>query len=149
MTTAMHVQQIGRALRPSAWHLQQSDPCDETDPKTRMGWKWLEPDNDPCDDWPYISVGGQVAFIAGFDFSYSDRVNLNAAYGKFGGRDIDFIVIDECHHIPVKTYRLGGKTAELRDRLTAAAEALELVKGEAPLPHYDYQRHNKVRKRRP
>lgn len=43
MTLALHIQQVGRALRPQAWHDQH---------------------NDPCDPWPLFMWNGQLCRLA-------------------------------------------------------------------------------------
>lgn len=122
--------------------------------------------SDPCDEWPvFYWMGQPVPLLTDEDRLLARvlRYNVNAQYGKFGA-GIDLIVIDEAHHIPRGTFREvldayakdftveGNFSVDFKnqaeiDKFLDDIPAKEVC--QTPDKGYDYQRHNKVRKRRP
>lgn len=149
MTSGLHLQQYGRSYRPALWHLERQDPHDAFD-----GWRWsftpwVAADSDPCDEWA----------VAAFDPWNAARFVTGTGMAFIRGFEIYYIAIDEFERGPsLRSYadRLRG-TFEVSGEITAyfsdtdaIDRLLELkpLASDEPKP-YDYQRHNKTRKRQP
>lgn len=141
------MQALGRSLRPQSWH---------------------DHHNDPCDEWPvFYWMGQPMPLLTSDDRLMAGvlRHNVNAQYGKFGktlvscGVDIETKPGETVVFIDDLSGRFGevighfvkSRDDEMRDlgRRLLLDDIPPKEACQEPPKRYDYQQHNKQRKRRP